>query len=271
MNRHALYPLVAAVLFALSSCGPSKEAATTVETKEALYAAGHRLYQAQDFDTAAAVLKRSVELDSSFLPPLTDLAGLYFDAGMRIPGEKSPERMKDFRQSRLYFGRMEALGAEDAETYDRLCELSLALGDSRGFLLYSRKNAARFPYDRQYYNLGVALFGAGDYNEAITTLKNALAKFPQSSYAGGFYRQLGLAYMKIDRDQTAERTFTAGVTAVDASLAQLKKGKSSPDYRRLMDDKIGMLLSLKRLHQIYREADKLEEVEKELKEAGYEQ
>jgi len=58
---------------------------------------------------------------------------------------------------------------------------------------------------------------------------------------------------------------------VDASLAQLKKGKSSPDYRRLMDDKIGMLLSLKRLHQIYREADKLEEVEKELKEAGYEQ
>ena len=45
--------------------------------------------------------------------------------------------------------------------------------------------------------------------------------------------------------------------------------KSSEEYLRLMDDKIGMLLSLKRLHQTYGAADKLEHVEQQLKEAGY--
>jgi len=36
-----------------------------------------------------------------------------------------------------------------------------------------------------------------------------------------------------------------------------------------MDDKIGMLLLLKRLHTTYKAAEKLEQVERQLTEAGY--
>ena len=181
MNMRIILPAAAALLFAVDSCGPSGETAGTADTRESLFTAGHRLYQAQDFDSAATVLKRSVALDSSFLTPLTDLASLYFDAGMRTQGDRNPERLKNFRQSRLYFAKLEALGMRDADTYDRLCELSVSLGDNKAFLQYARKNADKFPYDRQYYNLGVAEFGAGEYNEAIRTLKDAVARFPQSS------------------------------------------------------------------------------------------
>ena len=38
---------------------------------------------------------------------------------------------------------------------------------------------------------------------------------------------------------------------------------------RLTDDKVGMLLLLKRLHTTYKAADKLERVEQQLKEAGH--
>ena len=60
---------------------------------------------------------------------------------------------------------------------------------------------------------------------------------------------------------------------MDVRLTELKKGggdyKMGDGYRRLMDDKIGMLLALKKLHQTYREPEKLERVERLLKEAGY--
>jgi hypothetical protein len=46
-------------------------------------------------------------------------------------------------------------------------------------------------------------------------------------------------------------------------------GTASAEYGRLQDDKIGMLLLLKRLHITYREAEKLAQVERQLREAGY--
>jgi len=79
--------------------------------------------------------------------------------------------------------------------------------------------------------------------------------------------------MKVNRDQTAERTFVSGVQAVDARLAELRQTggeyKSSETYRRLVGDKIDMLLLLKKLHETYGAKEKLERVERQLKEAGY--
>ena len=78
--------------------------------------------------------------------------------------------------------------------------------------------------------------------------------------------------MKIDRDQTAERTFDAGLKATDAVIVdQIKSNsnfKSSEEYRRLLDDKIGMLVSLRSLHRTYRATEKLQKVEQQLKDLG---
>ena len=45
--------------------------------------------------------------------------------------------------------------------------------------------------------------------------------------------------------------------------------KKSDEYRRLNDDKIAMLLLLKRLHITYKAAEKLANVERQLSAAGY--
>jgi tetratricopeptide (TPR) repeat protein len=159
------------------------------------------------------------------------------------------------------------------EVYERLCELSVALGDEQGFARYARKSAERYPYDRQYYNMGIALFGIDDWAGVVTSQKEAIDKFPRSQYVGSFYRQLGRAYEQQKRDQTAERTFTAGIQVVDDRIADLKRpgsdAKSAEKIRRLTDDKIAMLLSLKKLHQTYKASEKLEQVERQLREAGY--
>jgi hypothetical protein len=44
---------------------------------------------------------------------------------------------------------------------------------------------------------------------------------------------------------------------------------SSVFQERLRDDKIGMLVALKGLHQLYKDGEKLANVEKQLKELGY--
>ena len=260
----------------LASCGSSPEVvkpAAVPATKEALYEEGHQLYRRQQYDSAAVLLRRAVSMDSLFLPPVQDLASLYYDLGMRDPADGSPGRLEKLHEAKRYFASLEARGNHDAEIYERLCEISVALEDDRSFLKYAKKNAEKYPFDRQYYNLGLASFGAGDYAGTVRTQKEAAEKFKQSPYVGGYYRQTGRAYMKMDRDQTAERTLTAGVQVVDARIAEMKKGggdyKATDAYRRLADDKIGMLLLLKRLHQTYKAADKLEQVELQLKEAGY--
>jgi tetratricopeptide (TPR) repeat protein len=259
----------------LASCAPTSETGkiTGVETKEVLFKRGHQLYLEQNYDSAAVTLQKAIAIDSSYIPPLEDLAAMHYDLGMREQGAKSPKRLGEFRKSRIYYTRIETLGNKGSDLYERVCELSVALDDNKSFLKYAKRNAEMYPYDRQYLNLGVAYYSADDFANVIKTQKEAIERFKLSSFIGGFYRQLGRAYMKVDRDQTAERTFTIGVQVVDVRIGELRKHnsnyKSSDEYRRLLDDKIGMLVSLKKLHQTYRALDKLEQVEKELKEVGY--
>ncbi len=276
MNRSIGTLLVLLVLLAVQSCGPGGETsrpAAPPEPMEHLYQRGHQLYLEMRLDSAAKVLRLAAAQDSTYIPTLTDLASLHYDLGLKEEGESNPRRLEQFRASRSYFAKVEARGVHESNVYERLCELSLALNDSKGFLKYAKKNVEYFPYDRQYYNLGLAYFEAEDYNGVVKSQKEAAEKFKQSFYIGGFYRQMGRAYGKIGRDQTAERTYTTGVLAVDVKLAELRKGggdyKAGDGYHRLMDDKIGMLLALKKLHQTYKEPEKLERVERQLKEAGY--
>ncbi|HXX62592.1 MAG TPA: hypothetical protein VEO56_02240 [Bacteroidota bacterium] len=258
----------------LVSCGPSGESGKTLptESKEVLFQRGHKLYLSGHLTDAEADLQAATAIDSTYVDPLIDLAQMAYEAGMREEGEKNPQRLSDWRSAGELYRRAEKLGYHDASAYDRICEISLALEDDKAFLIYAKKNAERYPYDRQYYNLGVAYSAVEDWNGVVKSQHEAAERFKQSPYLGAFYRQTGRAYMKLDRDQTAERTLASGVEAVDARLAALRKNGTSAkadESRRLTEDKIAMLLMLKRLHTTYKEADKLEQVERELKDAGY--
>jgi tetratricopeptide (TPR) repeat protein len=261
--------LVGGMLF-LSSCGPSRETGkNTAETKESVYMRGHQLYLTMHTEEAENELTRAAAMDSTYCDPLIDLGSLCFDLGIK---EEGPQRVERFRKARNFLARAENLGYREAVAYDRLCEICTELEDAHGFLKYAKKNAELYPYDRQYYNLGVAHFAVEDWTGVVKSQREASEKFRESQYTGAFYRQIGRAYMKMDRDQTAERTFAAGVQAVDAVMAGVKKsggGIGSEEYKRLQDDKIGMLLLLKRLHVTYREAERLAQVERQLREAGY--
>jgi len=193
---------------------------------------------------------------------------------MQEAGDKNPRRIAHLKKSLGYFIKLESNGSRESETLERLSELSNILEDTKAFVRYARKNAELYPYERQYMNLGLAYFQAGDYPAVIKTEKEAIEKFKGSTFTGSFYRQLGRAYMKVDRDQTAERTFDTGISAVDGIIAERSKTdhgfRAGEEYQRLVDDKIGMLVSLKSLHQTYHAVDKLRKVEQELKDLGYE-
>ena len=276
MRSRSKSNLLVVLLGLVASCGPAPETVKptpALETKEDMYRSGHQLYLEQQFDSAQIMLRKAVALDASYVPPLTDLAQMHYDLGMRETGEKNPKRLEQFKKARDYFAKIDALGNKESDLYERLCELSYALDDDRAYVKYTKKNAEAYPYDRQYFNLGSAYFMTGEYQNVIKTQKEAIEKFKGSPYIGSFYRQLGRAYMKIDRDQTAERTFDMGIRTVDATIAELKKTNSHHEatdvFRRLMDDKIGMLVSLKGLHQTYKAMEKLKQVERQLQEAGY--
>lgn len=260
---------VALGLLVVASCGPSGESGRGVhETKESVFLRGHELYLKMQMEEAERDLTRAAEMDSSYADPLIDLGSLWYDRGTKAEGVP---RAEDYRKARAYLARAEALGYRDAEGYDRLCEICTALEDARGFLKYAKKNAERYPFDRQMYNLGVAYFGVEDWAAVVRTERDASEKFKESQYMGAFYRETGLAFMKMERDQTAERTLAAGVQAVDARLSAVRKaGGGAPEAAgRLQEDKIGMLLLLRRLHTTYRETEKLAQVERQLREAGY--
>lgn len=276
MRSRSKSALLVILLGLVASCGPAPETVKptpALETKEGMYRSGHQLYLEQQFDSALVMLKKAVDLDASYVPPLTDLAQMHYDLGMREAGEKNTKRLEQFKKARDYFAKIDALGSKGSDLYERLCELSFALDDDRAYLKYAKKNAEAYPYDRQYFNLGSAYFMTGEYQNVIKTQKEAIEKFKGSPYGGSFYRQLGRAYMKMDRDQTAERTFDTGIKTVDAAISELKKTnsdyKASDAFRRLMDDKVGMLVSLKGLYQTYRATEKLKQVERQLQEAGY--
>lgn len=258
------------------ACGPAVETVkppAAVVTKEEFYAVGNRFYAEQQFDSAEVYLKKASAMDPSYLAPLDALARMHYALGIQHEGERNPVRLEHFRKAFEYFATMESRGANDSEVYERLSDLSNTLGDHKALVKYSEKNAAAYPYERQYVNLGYAYFQSGDFQSVIKTQKQAIEKFKGSTYIGSFYRQLGRAYMKVDRDQTAERTFDAGLKEVDAVINNRLKSdgkfKTSLEYRRLVDDKTGMLVSLKGLHQTYHASEKLQKVEQQLRELGY--
>ena len=261
----------------LTGCGPSAETprpvpATPPATVDAVYRTGHRYYLEQQTDSAIVWLRRAEAMDSAFVDPVQDLAQLYYEQGLRA-GEKSRERQDSFRSARRAFARLETLGKRESEVYERLCELSIALNDDQGFLRYAKKNAELYPYDRQHYNLTRAYFDTGDFQSVIKTAKEGIDMYRDSPYRTSYYRILGRAYMKIGRDQTAEKTLSAGLDVANARLSELKKSgpayKSGDGYRRAHDDKVNMLLLLKQLHTTYRAAEKLQQVDRMLKEEGY--
>jgi len=274
MMLRGLVVVSVCALLGLASCGPAVETTKPPVplTKEALFSEGHQRYVRMDLDGAQGYLEQALTMDSLYIEPVRDLAALHYDLGMREPGGSSGWTMQ-LRSSARYFARLEAMGVHETEVYERLCEIAVMMNDSPSFVRYAKAYVVRYPYDRQYYNLGVAYVEAGDFQNVIKSQKEAAEKFKDSDYVGSFYRLLGRAYMNVDRDQTAERTFGAGLQAVDARIAAGKKGDkgytTSAAYTRLMDDKVAMLLALKALHKTYGEADKLKAVEKQLKEAGH--
>jgi len=259
----------------LNGCGPTAETPRPEPpapmTRDQIYRVGHQLYMESRYDTAAVVLQRAVAMDSTFLDPVRDLAQLHYEWAMRA-GEKSRERTEHLRASRTHFVRLERLGDHSSDTYERLCEISMTLNDDRSFVRYAKRNAELYPYDRQYYNLARAYFEVEDYQNAIKSTKESIERFKNSPYVSTYYRLLGRSYMKIGRDQTAERTLVSGVTEASARLKELRKqgiGRDNDQWQRAHDDKINMLLALKQLHTTYRANDKLDQVEELLKEEGY--
>jgi tetratricopeptide (TPR) repeat protein len=210
-----------------------------------------------------------LQLDSAHVDALTDLGMLHYDLAMAQKPDENKAKNSYLREARGYLARAEHISTVDDAVYERLCQISLALEDDRSFLTYAKKSAERFPFDRQYYNLGLAYFGVGDFQNVVKSQKEAIQKFPQSPYLGGYYRQLGRGYMKIDRDQTAQRNLETGLSAVDARLkAEVKEhGSASDAARRLADDRSAILQLLRRLYQTYHFDDKLKDVERLLNEA----
>jgi tetratricopeptide (TPR) repeat protein len=271
--------LIAAAIGLVSCSGPPEATRPAAPASrenlsvEVLAAEGHLLAARREWDSATVVLETALSKDSTCRPALWELAGLNYDRAMAVEPATDPARATYLRRSHLLFARLEGLGERDAELYERLCETAVSLDDSAAFLRYAKKYASLVPHDRQYYNLGLAYLGVSDFHGAIRSQKEAIEKFPDSEYISSFYRQLGRAYMKVDRDQTAERTLTAGVKAADAKISSLAKDGSGDEasggaVARLKEDKIAMLLMLKKLHQTYKATDKLEQVEKQLREAG---
>lgn len=279
MKLQWTYAVTVIVLLVMAGCGPSTETArvepavpTIPTTKEGLYVRGQQLWIDRQADSAAAYFLRSASMDSSYNQPLRDLAQMHYERAMLEP-DKSRKRAELLRASRAQYVRLEARGDSDADIYERLCEMSSALGDDRMFLVYAKKNAEKYPYDRQVFNLTRAYYDVEDYQGVIRTAKDAVEKFKESQYIGSFYRIFGKAYTKIDRDQTAERILVAGLKVTDARIAVAKNAggdyRSTDVYRRLHEDKVQMLLILKQLHTTYKAQEKLEQVERQLKEEGY--
>jgi tetratricopeptide (TPR) repeat protein len=253
----------------LASCTTSEKTAVTPpapETSVSLEFRGHQLYATGRFDSASAVLQRLLALDPANKTALRDLGNLHFEQAAMDRDEKSAGRTEHLKTSRRYLSDLERQGEHDTELYDRLCEASLTLGDNKGFLTYAKKSVERYPFDRQYHNLGLAHFNVGDYQSAIKVEKEAIEKFRSSAYISSYYRLLGRAYMKVDRDQTAERALEEGLKIVNE---RLKSAPAPDDAHRMSDDKIGILISLKQLFTTYHKDEKLKEANRQLQEAGY--
>jgi tetratricopeptide (TPR) repeat protein len=237
-----------------------------------LYKQGYRSYLSGDYGRAENLLIQAASLDSTYCDPFLLLGQMHYERAT-LHGANEAARKEGLSKALMYYGRVERLGNKDSEVLERLCEAAVAVDDNAAFLTYAARNARFYPYDRQYYNLSLAYFNVEDFENVITTLKEATQKFKSSNYIGSFYRQLGRAYMRLSRNQTAERVFNEGLEAVDRRMRAATEDDPgftyTPEYQRLVNDKIGMLLLLKGLHQLYKEPEKLKQVERKLRDAGY--
>jgi tetratricopeptide (TPR) repeat protein len=260
--------LAAVVAMVLAGCGASRETAESPSpvSGTALGLEGRRLLTMGKTDSAVAVLSEALALDSSNRSVREDLALARYQKSLQ--GD-SLRRVSLMRDAYLAYAELEERGATDMPVYDRLCELAQSIGDTAGFLLYARRAVERYPYDRQMLNLGTAQLAAERYRQVIESQKEALERFPGSSYRSGYYRLLGQAYVRVDRYQTAQRVLAEGVEEAENALAGLRADGPDPaTLRRIEQDRIAMLLSLQRLYTIYQEQEKLMEVERRLKSAG---
>lgn len=271
IRREAWLALLGGLLLACGTPESTKETPATTDRSRSdmLFREGHQFYLTGNLDSAQSVLDKVVQLDSNHVEALTDLGMLHYDLAMARSTGDSRVKNRNLREARTCLARVEHLGTSDDAVYERLCQISLALEDDRAFLVYAKKSAERFPFDRQYYNLGLAYFGVGDYQNVVKTQKDAIQKFPQSPYLGGYYRQLGRAYMKLDRDQTAQRNLESGLGAIDVRLkAEAREhGAVSETAQRLADDRTAILRLLQHLYQTYHFDDKLKNVDRLLNEA----
>ncbi len=271
-----LIVFTAAVLVAgLTGCGPSGTVTEETEkpvyrpdTKESFYEKGHAMYAEARYDSAAHYLEKARELDPTYLPPLQELGEIYYLGALSENGGDGGREAR-MRKAFECYSAIESLGRADENTYDRLTELSHGLGDTKSFVLYAEKQAARNPGDRVLYNLGLAYFSAEAYQKVIDTQKEAIQKYPLSPYLGGFYRLLGDGYLNVDRQQSAERTYEEGVRKIDERISVMKGTNTdfavTQEYRQLADSRQSMLLSLKKLYRLHGKQDKLEQVESRLK------
>ena len=257
----ALYSLIIVVM----GCGTATKTTTpsaAPETRESLYARGHALYAEGRHDSAMVYLERSRSLDPTYLPPLNDLAEIYYVAG--ATGQES-EREKNMRAALGCYAAIDSLGHGNEATFDRLTELSHNLGETGLFLSYSEKQVRLYPGDRQLYNLGLAYFGSGNFQKVVDTQKGAIGKYPHSPYIAGFYRLLGDAYFSIDRQQSAERTYEEGLHAVDKSVKGMKEANpgfiETAEYRQLAGNYKAMLASLKKIYRLHGKQERLRELE----------
>jgi tetratricopeptide (TPR) repeat protein len=260
-----------------ASCANREEAVRSAAAppappgREDVYREGHRLLQAGEFDSAAVVLEQARAMDSLYRPPLQDLALLKYDRALRSP-EGSTARTTAARSALAYYAALERLGQQDEETYERLTEMARLAGDGEAFLRYAQAGARRHPSDRRVYNLALALTEASKYKEATDVLNTGIRSYPVSGFQGGFHRLLGNAYLRMDRDQSAERTFTEGVKIVDRMLEEMERSDpealAGGDGSRMREDRTSMLRSLKKLHQTYGRKKELGEVEQRLRAEG---
>lgn len=248
-----------------------EKSAPSIETSRSLLQKGRQFFAMQEFDSAEIFLGRSLALDPTNTDALVEIGGVHHGIGRASTGARAVMR-QHYLKSLVYLARAESLGVSSSEVLERLCEIAVELEDRGAFLRYAKKNATLFPYDRQAFNLGLAHFENDEFREAIEVLKTAVERFTQSPFIGSMYRVMGRAYMKLQRNQTAERTFIVGIQAVEDRLRSLggrpPEEKNRDDVRRLREDRVGMLMSLKGLHQIYQDHEKLRAVEQKLREAN---
>ena len=260
--------LAAALLVGLAGCSGTRTTVEPTASSSALPPAleGKRLLAAGDVDSAVVVLTRALREDSTDNGIRGDLA---FARYQRVLQSDTADRRALVADAYDAYADLEARGNTEMLVYDRLCELAQSVGDTAGFLQASSRAVERYPYDRQFFNLGSAQLAAQRYREVIESQKEAIERFRDSPYLSGFYRLLGQAYIRVDRYQTAQKVLADGVHEADRTHAAIEgSGGDMTVLQRIDLDRMAMLQSLERLYTIYDEQEKLKEVQDRLKRAG---